>query len=319
MIDRNEDAYLNVIEKLNKNWRCSELDKKVKTINIKGIIIFGSGHDGLWTKKILNYCNYFPEFFCDSDERKVGKNVDGLKIISTEELLDNYRDFLVVIGSRRYAMEMCHFLLTRKFPAEKILCPMYNNMLIAQCGKQYFDVFSPDENEVFVDGGSFDGKTSFDFISWCQGSYTKIYAFEPNPKMSDELVERIRREKITGIELYPNALWNKKEILSFQENRSASCVNENGTLNIEAVSLDALIKEEKITFIKLDVEGSELKVLEGAKNIITRDKPKLAISIYHKNVDVLELPLYILQLVPEYKLYIRHYDLDMGETVLYAN
>lgn len=318
MMDKNEDAYLKVIENLNKKWYCLELDKKLKTIDIKGIIIFGSGHDGLWTKKILNYCNYFPQFFCDSDERKVGKSVCGLKIISTEELLSNYKNFLVVIGSRRYAMEMCHFLLTRKFPTENILCPMYNNMLIAQCGKQYFDVFEPKENEVFIDGGAFDGKTSFDFIKWSKGRCAKIYAFEPNPKMLDLLRKKIEREQVTRIELYPNALWNKKKTLYFQENRSASRIEENGKMCVEAVSLDEVVKSEKVTFIKLDIEGSELKALEGAANIIKRDKPRLAISIYHKYEDVLELSLYILQLLPEYKLYIRHYDLDMGETVLYA-
>ena len=68
----------------------------------------------------------------------------------------------------------------------------------------------------------------------------------------------------------------------------------------------------------MDVEGSELKALKGAKNIITQQKPRLAISIYHKPLDVFEIPDYILSLVPEYKMYIRQYASDFTETVLYA-
>ena len=79
-----------------------------------------------------------------------------------------------------------------------------------------------------------------------------------------------------------------------------------------------LMNKEEVTFIKMDIEGAELKALKGAKNIILRDKPKLAISIYHKPEDIVEIPLFIKELVPEYKLYIRHYSNDSIETVLYA-
>ena len=91
-----------------------------------------------------------------------------------------------------------------------------------------------------------------------------------------------------------------------------------GNSVVKGVTLDEIIKDEKVTYIKLDVEGSELKALEGAKNTIKKNKPRLAICIYHKLEDILELPLYILDLVPEYKFYIRHYCSCMWETVLYA-
>lgn len=317
MFDKNEDDFLKVIESLNKKWYSPELDEFIKEAAVKGIIVFGCGHDGVITKKILEYCNYAPQYFCDSDKSKVSKVREGIEIISVDDLLDKYRDFGVVIGSRRYAQEMCHILLTRRFPAGKILCPMYNNMLMAHCGNQYFDVFSPRQNEVFVDGGAFDGDSSLGFISWAGGG-AKIYAFEPNEKMAKKFQERIKREDAAEVELYQNILWNRRENLSFLEDRAASRVEKAGKKIVEAISLDEVIKRDKVTFIKLDVEGSELKALEGAKNIIVRHRPRLAISIYHKPEDVLELPIYILKLVPEYKFYIRHYDFDMGETVLYA-
>ena len=68
----------------------------------------------------------------------------------------------------------------------------------------------------------------------------------------------------------------------------------------------------------MDIEGSELKALCGARETICRLKPKLAISIYHKTEDIWELPKVILQMNSEYKFYLRHYSLAAEDTVLYA-
>lgn len=68
----------------------------------------------------------------------------------------------------------------------------------------------------------------------------------------------------------------------------------------------------------MDIEGSELEALKGAVHTIQRDKPKLAICIYHKPEDMTEIPLYIKSLVPEYKFYVRHHSNCWTDTVLYA-
>lgn len=69
----------------------------------------------------------------------------------------------------------------------------------------------------------------------------------------------------------------------------------------------------------MDIENAELNALKGAVQTILRDKPKLAICIYHSNDDMLDIPEYIHSLVPEYKFYVRqHHILPWLETVLYA-
>ncbi len=68
----------------------------------------------------------------------------------------------------------------------------------------------------------------------------------------------------------------------------------------------------------MDIEGSELKALEGATETIRKYKPKLAICVYHKPEDIIEIPKKILELNPNYKLWLRHYSYVDTETVLYA-
>jgi hypothetical protein len=83
-------------------------------------------------------------------------------------------------------------------------------------------------------------------------------------------------------------------------------------------TIDELLKGGPATFIKMDIEGAELVALKGAKQTIKKYKPKLAVCVYHKPLDIVEIPLYLKKLVPEYKLFLRHYS-DFGfDTIRYA-
>jgi len=75
----------------------------------------------------------------------------------------------------------------------------------------------------------------------------------------------------------------------------------------------------KATIIKMDVEGAELEALKGAYNTIKNYKPRLAICVYHKPSDIIDIPGFILQINDGYKLYLRHHRADIADdTVLYA-
>lgn len=152
MITRNVQQFYDVIDTLEDTWYCQELNEVLEKVDVKGIIIFGSGYGGKRTRKILEQCNYVTSYFCDSDSDKIGGNVEGLDVISVDELTEKYNDYLIVLGSEKYAEEMYDSLLERKFPIEKILYPKYG-LIVAQCGNQYFDMFLPEDEEVFVDGG----------------------------------------------------------------------------------------------------------------------------------------------------------------------
>lgn len=85
---------------------------------------------------------------------------------------------------------------------------------------------------------------------------------------------------------------------------------------IEIRPVDDIV-DDAPTFIKMDIEGSELSALKGAKNSIREYAPKLAISAYHRSSDLLDLTDYILSLHPDYKVGLRHHTQDRWDTCLY--
>ena len=82
--------------------------------------------------------------------------------------------------------------------------------------------------------------------------------------------------------------------------------------------MDHCDEAQAATFIKMDIEGAEMNALRGARTIIQKNKPKLAICIYHSDEDMLRLAEWIHETVPEYKLYVRQHSNCICETVLYA-
>ena len=90
---------------------------------------------------------------------------------------------------------------------------------------------------------------------------------------------------------------------------------------ISITSIDDFVENhqvKKIDFIKMDLEGGELRALKGARLIINKYGPKLAICIYHKFSDFVEIPQWFTANFPDYEFRLSHYTIFEDETVLYA-
>ncbi len=194
--------------------------------------------------------------------------------------------------------------------------------------REYFDndVFGYPGN-YFVDVGANIGQTSsMDYVKRYKDCYKKLYAFEPTEDIFKQLKENMKNEDSAKIELYQIGLVDKKGTLTFcsGEDHQGNRVSEEGNVTIEVDSLDNILSNEPVDFIKMDIEGSEIKALEGAKNIISKQKPKLAICTYHFDIDLRycnhfwEVPFKILEINPNYKIYIRHHSKKLLDTICYA-
>ena len=276
------------------------------------IVLFGAGHYSQYIVYILTRYGLKADCFCDSDPLKQNTDIHGLPVISPETLFKEYDNDYILISSVDFKNEIRSFLLSKGIPEDRILFP-YPNLL----GRQYFiPEFAPTENEVFIDAGCYNGITTLDFIDFCDGRYNKIFGFEPDPSNFAKTVERLQEQK--NIVLFNKGVWSNEAELSFEAiNSEGSHFTRDGQTMILVTSIDKSVNEPA-TFIKMDVEGSELEALRGARETIRKNRPKLAICIYHKPEDVLTIPLYIREIVPEYRFYIRHHFLSLLETVLYA-
>ncbi len=188
---------------------------------------------------------------------------------------------------------------------------------------QYFedDIIKMSENEVFVDCGAYDGNTAVEFIKQLKSQnikhYDSIVSFEPNKVV----YERLRARNLQNHICLCKGTSDKKEFVNFSTDGlegAGSAVDNNGSLTIENDTIDDVLDGGKATYIKMDIEGSELVSLKGAANTIRNYKPKLAICLYHKKNDLFEIPEYIHSLVPEYKFYLRVYKDTTCDLILYA-
>lgn len=120
----------------------------------------------------------------------------------------------------------------------------------------------------------------------------KVWTFEPNPLMYKSSLETISLNDLKNIELFPFALGDKESIISLknidelgQEMGPRSEISDSG-IEVKLVKLDKIIpKNEKISLIHLDLEGYEFQALDGAKEIIERDRPIIVLEIDSRAVD----------------------------------
>ncbi len=165
----------------------------------------------------------------------------------------------------------------------------------------YNNIIKPTGEEVYIDLGSYNGDTVEEFISYA-GSYKKIVAVEPDKRNFKKLCKNT--ENLENIRTVNSAVWSSDTQVPFSSRSGRqSAINSKGTV-IDAVCVDSM--PEGATVIKMDIEGAEREALKGAENTIRNSAPKLMISLYHRNEDLFELPLFIKSMNPNYKFYIRH-------------
>ena len=273
------------------------------------ICYYGAGMGATWISK---YDTRAPFII---DKYKTG-TMNGMPIISLCDFLKrpDYKDYLIIVtvgkenARQEIQKELDHYGLKYLFG--------YFDFQYFEF--QYFDLPQLSlQNEYFVDAGALDGETTKYFLNHFPNGHA--YVFEPNPEQFEITKQNLKN--FQSVECIPYGLYNENTTMRFSlcdVDAGSAMVAENGELSIEVRKLDDMLKDKPVTFIKMDIEGSELVALQGAEQIIRTQKPKLAICVYHKPEDMWEIPKLILEYCPEYKLYLRHYSITNTETVLYA-
>lgn len=205
--------------------------------------------------------------------------------------------------------------------------PFLDNWCVEDVEDQYFDkeLIRFSEQEIFVDCGAYTGDTFENFNKRVE-SFKCYYAWEPDSRRFQSLHDNMRKAKgeVKHIKL---GVWDKRARLCFSKKNACGEIAElsegkSDARGYDVVNVDSIDNilgtQVQVTFIKMDIEGSELKALAGARKIIQKNHPILAICVYHKKEDLITIPQYIKELDPDYKLYLRAYYPYCSELVLYA-
>ncbi len=183
-----------------------------------------------------------------------------------------------------------------------------------------------EKGDFVIDAGGCWGDTSLIFSS-IVGDEGKIFTFEFFDDNLNVLKENFSHNKnlSKNIILAEQPLYNKSNEILYLNHACADITTLTETKNnlqqYKTISIDDYIennKIEKIDFIKMDIEGCELKALHGATNTLKKYKPKLAIAAYHKYEDYYEIPKFLNELNVGYKFYFANYTLGFTDTVIYV-
>ena len=181
------------------------------------------------------------------------------------------------------------------------------------------------DGDVVLDGGGCWGDSALYFADRA-GATGQVHSFE----FEADNLEVMRRnlglnpELASRVSIVPSALWDRAdERLHYAPAGAATAVTAESATGpaVRTVTIDAYVAQAalpRVDYIKLDIEGAELKALRGAEQTLRRWRPTLAIALYHRLGDFVEIPEYLADLQLHYRLYLGHFTIHAEETILFA-
>lgn len=266
------------------------------------------------------------------------------------EKFDRFLEIESMLEDELSKMTFYSILLYRMTLKRQYLWPISVSL-----ASEYFfsGFFTLGDDEVFIDGGAFDGDTLATFVLATNGRFRHYFGFEPSPENFSQLLRTRDDLRLTNAALEQKAVWSHTGEVTFanQWGLGSRIVAEDdvGVIRtpsrphrrrlprllirrrwrrpvtaVPAVSLDDYFQNgfqnaAPVTFMKLDVEGAETQALQGARELLLNHKPKLAISAYHLPTDLYDICRFIAELDVGYKVGIRHHNTSHWDTVVYAS
>lgn len=273
------------------------------------VIIITAGLLDLQAQVIQNELYYYPMYHFRSFETLFYLRQEGLEKYNS--VLEMFADN----KSKATYVELFSSFIKGSFWNQLLFerHPYVNNDVIPQLK----------DDDCIAFAGAFNGKHIQRFLA--NNNNVKVNAFEPNQEWYNYLLNKFSGNP--NIKIFNKILWESKGTLGFNQDvfnggrdAQVSAHHESSVDDvIECIDLDSF-SDDNISFVVLDVEGSEQMVLKGAKKLIKEKKPKLAICLYHSISDYLEIPLLIKELSDNsYTYYVKqHSCISPIEAVLYA-
>lgn len=208
-------------------------------------------------------------------------------------------EMLADAESRRIYEQVIAYKLTGKID--------YLESAVSDKSAVYRGLLSAQDIESCLDLGAYNGDTVRELAEYAPNLKNAV-ALEPDRRNFKKLSAYSEGETRFSVLPVNAAAWSGETELEFDAggNRNSNVSGSGKTVVINGVTVDSL-SNERVDYIKYDVEGSEREAIEGSYETIRRDKPRLLVSLYHRSEDLFALPAQIRSVCPEYKLYLRRY------------
>lgn len=175
--------------------------------------------------------------------------------------------------------------------------------------------------DTVIDCGAFDGDST-ELFSQGVGAEGRVFAIEPDGANYLKLCNRIAEKRMNNVIPLNCAIWSEPDILNISGDLASATINQTGSgAKTFATTIDQIKQTfgiAKIDVIKMDIEGVECDALRGAATTISNDKPKLMISAYHRQDDLVDIFDIIRGLRPDYRYFLGHHNYYHTETDLYC-
>jgi FkbM family methyltransferase len=182
------------------------------------------------------------------------------------------------------------------------------------------DLYSLRDDEVVFDGGAFDGDTLRDWLTKGR-AFARWIAIEPDAVNADRLVafaETLPAETRGRVRVLRNALGSKTGTARLVADGPSTRIDAGATGDVPVSTIDAISGVARPTFVKLDIEGAEPDALRGGAITIARDRPVLAVCVYHRQPHLWEIPLLISSMLGDCDFVLRPHGAEGWDLVLYA-
>ena len=147
--------------------------------------------------------------------------------------------------------------------------------------------------DIVCDIGANKGSFTFWLARWCSDG--RVIAFEPQATMADGLVSDCRSLKLSNVTVESIGVYSRSGIQQLSVPRGHSpgaTISSDGNVTAESMSVpvrvvaldDYFSAGESISLLKIDVEGAELHVFEGAKRILTTCQPLLVFECENRHL-----------------------------------
>lgn len=173
------------------------------------------------------------------------------------------------------------------------------------------------KDDIVIDGGAYIGDSVLEMKEYLGGLPKKVFAFEPDKNNASKIISNFSDKEMKQIFIISAGLYCSDGTMNFAASGTlGSEISENAVDTVMVQALDTHSEYNSATIIKMDIEGSELEALRGGDNLIRKNRPNLAICIYHRNNDLIDIYKFLKKY--EYHFYLRQHSASVEETVLYA-